>query len=78
MDLTTLPDPTAPDWGAQLRAWRLAAGLTQSALSVALGVPLDTLRHWEQRKMHPAKMTTGRRRQSSPHLERIQALRRGA
>lgn len=40
-------------WGARLREARKAAGLTQGSLSERLGIPLATLRNWEQGRTAP-------------------------
>lgn len=44
-------DPQSPaDW---VRALRLRYGLTQAQFAGRLGVPLDTIRNWEQGKRMP-------------------------
>ena len=43
--------------GKQIRAMRLALGLSQSAYAKILGVPLGTLKNWEQNRVRIFKST---------------------
>ena len=54
MAVGTVPDMARPDitgvllgWGERLVAARTAAGLTQEAVAVELGVSLKTIQRWE-------------------------------
>ena len=37
----------------RIKAWRVAAGLTQAQAAVELGIGLSTLQHWEQGQSEP-------------------------
>lgn len=73
MDLSALPDPLAPDWGIQLRAWRGAA--TKEEAARALGVTLSTYDKWERGVRRPSRLGHQQRTPQSSVLERLQALR---
>ena len=45
---------TAQDAAAYTRRVRRRTGLTQAAFAARIGVPLDTVRNWEQGKRLPA------------------------
>ncbi len=45
---------SAQDAGAYTRRVRRRTGLTQAAFAARIGVPLDTVRNWEQGKRLPA------------------------
>lgn len=45
--------PSTPSIASTLRDWRRRWQLSQTAAAVALGVPLATLRNWEQARRLP-------------------------
>lgn len=48
--LTAEAASSGPDFGAEVRAWREARGLSQAQAAEALVVPVKTLQGWEQGK----------------------------
>jgi len=74
-DLTTLPDPTAPDFGEQLARWREAADLSTEKLAILLAVSPRTIYRWEHGQQHPATVGYRHTTRVAPVLARIQALR---
>jgi len=47
------PAKTAEDSAGYARRVRAATGLTQTAFAARIGVPVDTVRNWEQGKRAP-------------------------
>lgn len=58
--MLVMSDKKRHPWGARLRRLRkLVPGLTQAKLCDVLGLPLNTLRNWEQGRNAPPEYVRG-------------------
>jgi putative transcriptional regulator len=72
------PENTRPvaDASARLRVTRAFLGITQQDLAELLGVPLATLRNWEQRRTEPDNAAQTLIRLLAEHPQQVYALLR--
>ena len=63
--------PWTPDDGADLRAWRLAHGLTMNALALRVNVAYQTIWCWE----HGRRPLPDARRRLMATIRRVEASR---